>query len=786
MRDLRLLSSFLCRCLLGFIGLSIAAGAQTLVPGEWTWVGGNSTVPSQLGAQSGVYGTLGTAASGNTPGGREYALSWTDSNGNLWLFGGLLFSTHENYFNDLWKFDPATSEWAWISGSNSVGSNCPVISTIPYCGRSGTYGTLGIAAAGNTPGGRYQAETWVDLSGNFWMYGGLGFDASGNWGALSDLWRFNPSTNQWAWMGGSSTVPVNAACGCILGQLPVPGTLGMAAEGNTPGGLWLASSWADNNGNSWFFGGWGYNTNGNGTVPNDLWQFNPMSGEWSWMGGSSSFGTDAVPGTYGVLGNPAAGNIPGSRWSGATWTDANGNFWLFGGQGYDAGDPEGYLNDLWEFNPSTGQWAWMSGSSTLNCANLLQLGCHQPGVYGTLGVPAATNIPGSRFDSFSWRDSSGNLWLFGGQGFDANSNDNSLNDLWVFSPAKNEWTWMGGLNTVGLVPSGGGVYGTLGTPAPGNQPGRRSAGVSWTDKRGNFWLWGGVGLDATTTVGYLNDLWVYQPPSTSPTATPVFSPPAGTYSSSQLVAISDTTTGAAIYYTTDGVTTPTINSTHYIGPIAVSANETIQAIAVAANYLNSTVASETYTINLPPPSFTVSGTAVSVAPGATTGNTSTITLTPTGGFTGSVALTAVVTTSQSGAVVPPTLSFNSTSPVSITGNAVGTGTLTIVTTASSSPTCTSSNQMPSGVPWDAGSGAALAGISLLVVPKRSRTWRSILSLVLLFMALVGGVVACGGNRVGVACPNVVTSGTTPGTYIINVTGTSGAITMTGTVTVTVQ
>ena len=91
MRDLRLLSSFLCRCLLGFIGLSIAAGAQTLVPGEWTWVGGNSTVPSQLGAQSGVYGTLGTAASGNTPGGREYALSWTDSNGNLWLFGGLLY-----------------------------------------------------------------------------------------------------------------------------------------------------------------------------------------------------------------------------------------------------------------------------------------------------------------------------------------------------------------------------------------------------------------------------------------------------------------------------------------------------------------------------------------------------------------------------------------------------------------------------------------------------------------------------------------------------------------------
>jgi hypothetical protein len=346
----------------------------------------------------------------------------------------------------------------------------------------------------------------------------------------------------------------------------------------------------------------------------------------------------------------------------------------------------------------------MGGSSTLNCANLPQLYCHQPGVYGTLGVPAATSIPGSRILSFSWRDVDGNLWLFGGQGFDANSNWNSLNDLWEFSPAKNEWAWMGGNNTLGVTPSGAGVYGTLGTPAPGNQPGRRSAGVSWTDKRGDFWLWGGLGLDATYNAGYLNDLWVYQPSSTSPTA----------------------------------------------------------------------------------PSFTVGGATVSVAPGATTGNTSTITVTPTGGFTGSVVLTAVLTASPSGTVMPPTFSFNSTSPVNITGNAASAGTLTIVTTASSSPNCASSNQKPSGIPWYAGSGTALASLFLFVIPKRARTGRSMLSLALLFMALVGGVVACGGNGGGVACPNVVTSGTTAGTYIITVTGTSGAITKTGTVSVTVQ
>ena len=699
MRKLRFLLSCLLGFLPGFIGLSSTAVAQTPVAGEWTWMSGSNV--GQYSEQSAVYGTLGVPASGNTPGVRDYALSWTDTNGNLWLFGGTVSTgTQESNLNDLWKFDPSTNEWGWMSGSSTVGSNCPVLgnSAVPNCGRNGTYGTLGTPAAGNTPGGRYQAANWVDSSGNFWLYGGLGFDGAGNWGALSDLWRFNPSTNQWTWMQGSSTVP-NGCYGCILGQPSVPGTLGVPAQGNTPGGLSGAVTWPDKNGNLWLFGGWGYTPNGGAGFPNDLWEFNPSTNQWAWMGGDKTFG-GSFPfyGTYGDLGKPAAGNFPGWRWSEATWTDASGNFWLFGGQGYAASGVEGMLNDLWEFNPSTNQWAWMGGSSTLNCTPPPQSLCNQPGVYGNLGVPANGNIPGSRTDSFNWRDGNGNFWMFGGVGFDGN-NWSRLNDLWEFSPAKNEWVWMGGDNALGNSP---GVYGTLGTPAASNQPGRRYGGVSWTDKTGNLWLSGGFGLDAKGTAGYLNDLWVYQPSSTSPFA----------------------------------------------------------------------------------PGFTVGGTAVSVAPGGTTGNTSTITVTPTGGFTGNVTLAAALSSSPSSAAVPPTFSFNSTSPLSITGNAAGTSTLTIATTATSSKACTSSNQIPSGIPWYAGSGAALASLFLFVIPKRNRTWRSMFSLGLLFM--VGGVVACSGNGGGVACPNVVTSGTTAGTYIITVTGTSGAIAKTGTVTVTVQ
>jgi hypothetical protein len=47
-------------------------------------------------------------------------------------------------------------------------------------------------------------------------------------------------------------------------------------------------------------------------------------------------------------------------------------------------------------------------------------------------------------------------------------------------------------------------------PAAANVPGGRGYGVSWFDKSGNVWLFGGDGYDSTGS-GLLNDLWRYQP-----------------------------------------------------------------------------------------------------------------------------------------------------------------------------------------------------------------------------------------------------------------------------------
>jgi hypothetical protein len=84
----------------------------------------------------------------------------------------------------------------------------------------------------------------------------------------------------------------------------------------------------------------------------------------------------------------------------------------------------------------------------------------------------------------------------------------------------------------------------------------------------------------------------------NPAVAPTFSVPAGTYTSAQTVALLDSTPGAAIYFTANG-TTPTTSSTPYRSPITVSATETIEAVAIANGYSLSSVASTTYTINIP-------------------------------------------------------------------------------------------------------------------------------------------------------------------------------------------
>src|SRR5215813_925618 len=107
-------------------------------------------------------GLKGTPSPSNVPGGRRLAVGWTDRSGNLWLFGGISESTaippYSNAgVNDLWRY--SGGEWTWMSGSNMTN-------------QAGSYGTQGTPAPGNVPGARSDAVSWIDASGNFWLFGG--------------------------------------------------------------------------------------------------------------------------------------------------------------------------------------------------------------------------------------------------------------------------------------------------------------------------------------------------------------------------------------------------------------------------------------------------------------------------------------------------------------------------------------------------------------------------------------------------------------------------------------
>ncbi len=72
-------------------------------------------------------------------------MTWTDAAGNLWMFGGYGFPIRPaayGYLSDLWEYKTSTNEWTWINGSSTSDT-------------ASNYGTLGVAAAGNAPGGRY-------------------------------------------------------------------------------------------------------------------------------------------------------------------------------------------------------------------------------------------------------------------------------------------------------------------------------------------------------------------------------------------------------------------------------------------------------------------------------------------------------------------------------------------------------------------------------------------------------------------------------------------------------
>ena len=446
----------ICTKLIIFYSFSLGSITTTFCQiHQWTWVKGDNTP-----GIGGIYGTKGVASPDNKPGSRRLSVSWTDTSGKFWLFGGNGYDKNGDlgYLNDLWLYDPSIDAWTWMSGD--------AIADVP-----GEYGVQGVSSITNQPGSRRRSTSWVDKTNNLWLFGGNGYDGVTQASYLNDLWRYNITTNQWTWVKGDTL-------GNALGTY---GTQGVGTMANKPGARYAASSWTDVRGSLWLFGG--LNDRGNGQEKlNDLWVYDITNNQWTWMKGSNTGEAGAVYGTKGVA---SLSVTPGASAYNITWKESENDLWMFGGG----------PNSLWKFNTVTNEWTWVNGDSTETLPN-----------YGVKGNSSPTNRPGSRSAGISWKDSAGNLWMFGGE--EASTTDfGYLNDLWKYTQDTNEWTWIKGDSTIN-VPA---VYGTKGISDTSNNPGARQYGVGWKDNNDNFWLFGGDAYYSTNESDYLNDLWKYNP-----------------------------------------------------------------------------------------------------------------------------------------------------------------------------------------------------------------------------------------------------------------------------------
>ena len=106
--------------------------------------------------------------------------------------------------------------------------------------------------------------------------------------------------------------------------------------------------------------------------------------------------------------------------------------------------------------------------------------------------------------------------------------------------------------------------------------------------------------------------------ATAATATPSFSEPSGTYSSTQSVSISSATAGSTIYFTTDG-SAPSTSSNRYSAPVTVASSMVLKAIAIAPDYANSDLAQASYVISVAAkgpsiPSYAISQQEIQLLP----------------------------------------------------------------------------------------------------------------------------------------------------------------------------
>ncbi|MCB0736651.1 MAG: gliding motility-associated C-terminal domain-containing protein [Bacteroidetes bacterium] len=224
-----------------------------------------------------------------------------------------------------------------------------------------------------------------------------------------------------------------------------------------------------------------------------LFFYNYLSAQsynWKWIGGDTS---NKVQPVYGERNIAGLTSTPGNRHRHVLWLNSNGNLMLYGGLFAINQSNYNSRNDVWQ--QTTNGWKWIKGYKTfIKEAN-----------YGTKGVSLKSNTPNNRYGNLYWNNSKGQLWMYGGSGFDLQGKTGYFNDLWFWDGIN--WTWINGDSTAYKAP----VYGKKGVGHLNNQPGSRYMSATCIDDEGNLWLYGGslnyLNSDSQKITGTASDLW---------------------------------------------------------------------------------------------------------------------------------------------------------------------------------------------------------------------------------------------------------------------------------------
>lgn len=390
------------------------------------------------------------------------------------------------------------------------------------------------------PGSRAGATYWQISDGTFWMFGGEGFDdkPTNEPSMLNDLWEFDTRNQMWRIIDdvdpshknedSNSKGPIPeprklaASCGVQDMVFVVFGGEGQVNQilndtwlYDTPRSEWLHLKLAVNlpqppgrkdmaywchRDKMIIFGG----IDEKNQVLHDMWEFSLKALIWTVV---------------------EANVRPTQRAGSLTWQSQKG-LYMYGGYTVSSAKNILGLNDLWQFIRRNQTWVQLDTDSNQTCSTLdEQQGTllNSMGVmHGQIDKESPCNSPGGRRHSATWTDTQGDLWLYGGEILPVYQNATAMlyplpvteirdiysskvlmAELWRFDIEKLVWLWMGMDPHPGLNP----VYGTNYEPGENNRPGARCQMVSWT-RKGQMFLYGGLGLDARNKTVYLNDIWL--------------------------------------------------------------------------------------------------------------------------------------------------------------------------------------------------------------------------------------------------------------------------------------